>query len=246
MVLPPEEEARSELRLRRIVPPAVLLVAWLIMRSGSGFFRTFFTMWVHELGHAVAAWMCGYGAIPGPWRTIVSEGRSLGVSLLLLGALAFLGWRAHRAGVQWVVILAGCLGAAHALLLFIPVARAEALIAFSGDAGLFVLGALGVTTFFAPPGSHLHRTHLRWGFLVIGAFAWADGLHTWWAARRDPEAIPFGEIEGVGGSDPTRLMDDYGWTVGQMVSRYLLLAASTGLALAGIYAWNAWVARSRD
>jgi ABC-type sugar transport system permease subunit len=111
------------------------------------------------------------------------------------------------------------------------------LITFGGDAGMLVLGAALAATFFAPRGSHLHVSWLRWGFLVIGAVAFADAAATWWAARTDWDAIPFGEIEGVGLSDPSKLFEDHGWPVRVLVRRYLAVAAVAGLAFAAAWAW---------
>src|SRR4051794_36875891 len=66
-----------ELRLRIFAIPVALLVASLFIWSGLGHFfvRTFASMWVHETGHAVAAWLCGYLAFPGPWFTPVANER---------------------------------------------------------------------------------------------------------------------------------------------------------------------------
>jgi len=52
------------------------------------------------------------------------------------------------------------------------------------------------------------------------------------------ENIPFGEIEGVNLSDPTRLTDEYGWSVIQLVDRYLLLARVCFAALLVTYVWG--------
>src|SRR6185295_9903905 len=59
-------EARMELRLARFAVPAALIVAWAVDHTdlGAFFVRTFFGMWLHELGHAVAAWLTGYPAVP--------------------------------------------------------------------------------------------------------------------------------------------------------------------------------------
>ena len=53
-------EAELESRLRRFGIPVALVVAVLLVKTGIGhfFLRTFLSMWVHELGHAVTAWLC--------------------------------------------------------------------------------------------------------------------------------------------------------------------------------------------
>ena len=83
-------EEQLELRVRQFAIPVALAVAFLLVKTGIGHFmlRTFCSMWVHELGHAVAAWLCGYPAFPGPWLTLTAESRSPLLALLLFAALA--------------------------------------------------------------------------------------------------------------------------------------------------------------
>src|SRR5512147_1181310 len=86
------DDAHREVLARAVAPPAALLLAWALVSTGAGhaLVRTFLAMWVHELGHAVAAWWSGYGAFPGPWRTPVSAQRMPLVVMALAAALAAL------------------------------------------------------------------------------------------------------------------------------------------------------------
>ena len=111
-------EADLETRLRKYGIPVALAVAYLFVKVGVGHFllRTFLSMWVHELGHATTAWMCGYLAFPGPWLTPTANDRSPMLALLLFAALAggaFWFWRTGRRGVS---VALGCLalGRLHA------------------------------------------------------------------------------------------------------------------------------------
>jgi hypothetical protein len=61
---------------------------------------------------------------------------------------------------------------------------------------------------------------------------------TWWAARHDWDAIPFGEVEGVGLSDPSKLTDEYGWSVDLLVQRYVMLGVVCALLFSGIWLWG--------
>jgi hypothetical protein len=201
-------------------------------------------MILHELGHAVTAWWCGFAALPGLWKTLIPETRGIVLPLAIAAAevaAIYLGWRTRRfalaaaGGVLAIAQIAGTLatGPHHA----------HAAIAFGGDAGAMVLGTLLILTFFAPAESRLVTNHLRWGFLVIGAAGLVDSLATWWVARGDASAIPFGEIEGVGLSDPSKLVEDYGWSTQQIVGRYVLVGIACLVVIAGSWAYFTWKAR---
>ncbi len=234
-------DIQQERRLRQIAPIVVLLVAWLSMRqSGPWLSRVFLTMWVHELGHAVTAWLCGFAALPGAWVTMIGESRSPLVSTVLAGGLGFAAWWTWRTerrlaaiGVVAIVLLQAV------LTLALGTFKARAVIVFGGDGGLLVLGTALMLTFWVPPGNVLQRNWLRWGFLVIGAFAFMDGNHTWWTARHDSDAIMYGQQEVAGDSDPTKLTEEFFWTERQMISRYLLLSVLCWVVLAAVYLWGA-------
>jgi hypothetical protein len=117
---------------------------------------------------------------------------------------------------------------------------AQAWITFGGDGGAMVLGTLLMMGFFVPK---LREHGLRWGLLAIGAAAFVDTFATWWAARSDTDAIPFGEIEGVGLSDPSKLHDVYDWSTRMIVDRFVALGVACLVALAAVTVWQ--VLRSR-
>lgn len=250
--LPPEEptETRSERTARLVALPLALLLGVVFARSGVGHAlqRIFFGMVLHECGHALTAVLLGFPAFPLLWFTPVAEQRSTLLVLLLLAGgigLAWLGWRSERRG--WLLGGAALAGAVLVGVL-LPGRMARALIIFGGDAGALVLGAALMATFFAPEGSVFRRGGLRWGLLVIGAAGFCDVASTWFAARRDPGEIPFGQMEGVGLSDPSVLVETYGWSERVLVSRYVSLAGFCLLALGGVWFWwgvRPWLAGRR-
>jgi len=240
------EEYELEWKLRAAAVPAAFVIALAFHATSAGHFlqRTFLTMIPHELGHAVTAWWCGFAAIPGLWKTLIPETRST-VVILLVGAveagLVALGWHRQRSAL-WAA------GLALALLQFIGTStlateRAQTLITFGGDGGALVIGAALVLAFFVPPGSRLQENRVRWGLLAIGAATLVDTAATWFAARGNPDAIPFGEIEGVGLSDPSKLNEVYGWSVRQITDRYVNLATACLIVVAVGWAWAVWSAR---
>jgi hypothetical protein len=229
-----------EARLRAWAVPSALVLCWLVVKTGAGHavVRIFCSMWVHELGHAVAAWLCGYPALPGPWRTFTAESRSVLLSALMFGALAYgvvrcwtEQWRAAAAAFAALI----CAQIVCTAAMGPGVARA--FIVFAGDAGCLALGALLMSTFYAPAGSLLRRGGLRWGFLAIGAASFADAFEQWWSARGDSDRIPFGVNEGIGPSDPSVLSDSYGWSASMLVHRYVLLGCACLFGLACLHAY---------
>ncbi|OJH40675.1 hypothetical protein BON30_06930 [Cystobacter ferrugineus] len=240
------EDARDELRLRLFALPVALLGMWLIASSQTGHFllRTFLSMWLHELGHAMTAWFCGFPAIPGPWKTAVWETRTplvfAGLAFLLMG-LVFRGILLRSR--LWVA--AGALGL---LLQFAGTVlgsptTSRMLITFAGDGGNLVLGTLLMMTLYLPRESALRRGWLHWGYLIIGAASFVDAFHQWWGARTDFAMIPFGIQEGSF-SDPTVLVDQYGWDELMLIQRYTRLGLACLAVLALGYAVGLWRARA--
>jgi hypothetical protein len=246
---PPMRGPLREWQLRAVVVPACLALAWLIHLSPTGRFlqRTFLSMPVHELGHAVTGWFCGFSAVPGLWKTMIPETRGAFPVLLFGAACGGLGWVGWRFQRRWMLALAAAL-AALALYgrLGLSTSKAQQLITFGGDGGGLVLGALLMGLFFVDPDARLARSGLRWGFAVIGAVAFVDCYATWWTARHDPDVIPFGEIEGVGQSDPSKLTDQWGWTAHQLITRDVNLGLVCLVALAAVYGYATWRARRDD
>jgi hypothetical protein len=236
----PEDDARLERWLRGLAPPLALGLMFLVVRgdSGRGLASIFSAMWLHELGHAIAGWLCGFAALPGPWKTAIPEERSAIFSVLFVVGLlagAVYAWWVERP--RLAIALALFAEVPVVLTLGLSVRRAQAFILFAGDGGALVLGGALVATFWASPRSKLYRGWLRWGFLVLGAASFATTFSLWWRARRDPDVIPFGEIDGVGDSDPSRLVDAHGWSVHGLVSSYVTLGVTVLLML--VVAWIA-------
>ena len=201
--------------------------------------RIVFGMPIHELGHAVSAWLCGYLAVPTLWKTLIPDSRGFVAPLALAAALVTMMVRAWRAEKTALVVLGAALLAVQAIgTLGVRASTAEMLVVFGGDGLGIVLAAALMASFFFGKGTQLYKGSLRWGFLAIGAAAFVDMSATWWAALGNAGAIPFGENEGTGLSDPLRLLEQYHWSEEAIVRRYVAVSAASLLALSSVYAWG--------
>ena len=243
-----EDDAATEKRIRAWAIPVALAGAFLATSTGPGraLVRIFFGMWLHELGHAVAAWLCGFVAVPGPWRTLTGSARSPLFVALVSAALIYAVVRSWTAGRRGAAIAAAFVLFLQIGCTLLPSARtAQAFIVFSGDGGCLVLGTLLMASLYAPAEGAIRRNWLRWGFLVIGAGGFADAFEQWLSARTDPDRIPFGMNEGVGPSDPSVLSDVHGWSASLLVHRYVALGCVCLAALAFLYLLALRRARTR-
>jgi len=200
---------------------------------------------VHELGHAASAWLCGHWAVPFLWKTAWGEERGLVTPLILLGGFSFLIYLG-RAKEQTILIILGAAGiAAQAVgTLLLKPKVAISMIVFGGDGMGMVIATGLMASFFFGKDTQLYKGSLRWGFVVIGAAAFVDLSATWFASLSDFARVPFGEQEGGLLSDATRLVDEHDWETRSMIRRHVGVALSCLGALAAVYGWGLWQARS--
>lgn len=240
-------ESPREWKLRAGALPTAIVLALMFHSCDTGHFvqRSALSMPLHELGHAVTGWFCGFAAVPSLWKTLIPESRSVLVPAVLAAGNAFLVWRGWTSQRTWMCVVGLALGALQLVAYTSRADTAAVAFTFGGDAGAMVLGTLLMLTFFVGPGSRLRAGGLRFGLLAIGAAGFVDAFATWWTARHDPSVIPFGEIEGVGLSDPSKLTEVFGWSQAQVVDRYVTLGTLCLLVLAVVWLWQTLAARPR-
>ena len=107
--LPTLDDPAFELKLCLAAIPCALLaaLAWHAFGLGHALQRIFLSMPVHELGHAVMAWFCGFAAIPTVWKTITPETRGPIFPLLMLALIGYGIYRAHAAGRRDLMAVLG-------------------------------------------------------------------------------------------------------------------------------------------
>jgi hypothetical protein len=226
-------DAVRELKGRILALPLALILACLVASTGLRIAAAMLAMVLHESGHAIAAWLTGRWAVPLLWVTLHGEERSWWIVLGLTAAIVFGGFQAWKAERWDWVVAAGAVVILQLIVLCLP---AGALIVFCGDGGAMVLATVLMTTFYAPRESALSKNWgLRCGLLVIGALSFMHVFLSWTGRFED---IPFGEIEGVNLSDPSLLTEMYGWSVTQLVDRYVHLGTVCLVVLLGLYVWG--------
>jgi hypothetical protein len=242
------DDPQTEFWFSAAAIPAMLLIAiaFQSMEWGRWFQRLLFTMPVHELGHAVTAWLCGFGAIPTVWVTITMEERGFVAPAAVFAAVAWVLYRGWQLESRPLLAAGGLVLLLQAILtLGIKEHTARSLITFGGDGVGLVLAILLMGSFFFGKGTQLYKGSLRWGFVAIGAGAFVDINATWWLARRDPSEIPFTTRDNGMESDALKLVNEFGWSEAALVNRHILACLACMAVLALVYAWGVRRAWSR-
>jgi len=229
-------DARKELKYRALALPLALLVARLVVGTGLRVAVRMLTMVLHESGHAITSLLTGRWAVPMLWVTYHGEQRSFMVVLAVTAAIGFGGYKAWAAQRWAWVVAAGVVFMVQLLCLTVWRYYAECFIIFFGDGGALVLATILMAMFYIDHESALYKNWgMRWAFLAIGALTFMDVYLTWTGPF---EEIPLGELEGVNLSDPSLLMEMYGWSILLVVDRYIRLARICLFALAVVYVWG--------
>lgn len=230
-----QQKAKNEFRCRIFALPGALLLGWLL-NLALPTITAFLAMWLHEFGHAIAAWFCGYAAFPTAWITMIPDERGRWISVVL-GAATIAGgyfafrlqrwfWVAASAGVLALFVLGNLQTESHARLLF----------TFWGEGGAYALSTVLMLSFYARAESPITRNQVRWGLLVLGAIAFWS-VYSRWAGGFENIAQFLEDTDSRGiPSDMRVLTLVYGWTIHTLIQSYRNLGHACLLVLAGAYA----------
>jgi hypothetical protein len=249
-VVTPRDPADDEFVLLRFdnwkvntfVPPLLLALVWLVHQTPLKFFLQGFHVWMHEFGHATAAWLCGFRALPLPlgWtpvEPVYSPFVYWGL-LLLFGILFVAGAKERKV---WPMIAALLLaGLQYYMTWRMPEHRQEFWWgAFGGVGGEFYLSTLFMMSFWVQLPEKFKWGGCRYVFFLIGATAFLNIWIFWGDVYRGIEEIPFGSMihgEEDAGGDMNKLTDDYGWKKFTIRRTYWLLGWWCWLALGVMWA----------
>ncbi len=228
-------KANLEFKCRLFALPGALVIGWL-MNKAMPMLTYFLAMWLHESGHAITAWFCGYAAFPTAWITLIPDERGRWISIVLGAAAGVGGYFAFRlerwfwAGMSAAVLVLFVLGnlqtEAHARLLF----------TFWGEGGAYVLSTILMLTFYARPDAPITHSQVRWGLLILGAMAFWS-VYSRWSGGFENIAQFLEDTDDRGIPSDMRVLNlVYGWSTYTLINNYRLLGHACLAVLAGAYA----------
>lgn len=224
-------------RVNTFVPPLLLALVLLVNLSPLKFLLTGFHIWMHEFGHATAAWLCGFRATPLPFGwTPVEPVYSPFVywGLLLLFAILF------AAGVKerkvWSILAALAFAGLQYYMTWKMTEHRQEFWwgAFGGVGGEFYLSTLFMMFFWVQLPEKFRWGACRYVLFLIGATSFLNIWLRWRDVYTGLEEIPFGSMingEEDQGGDMNKLMDGYGWKKFDIRRNYLLLGYGCWAAL---------------
>lgn len=223
-------------RVNVFLPPLLLALVLLVNLSPLKFLLTGFHVWMHEFGHATAAWLCGFRATPLPfgWTPVEPVYSSFVYwGLLLLFVILFVAGARERK--IWPMIAALVLAGLQFYMTWkMPAHRQEFWWgAFGGVGGEFYLSTLFMAFFWVQLPDKFKWGACRYVFFLIGATAFLNIWLRWRDVYHAVEEIPFGSMingEDDQGGDMNKLMDAYGWKKVDIRRNYWFLG------------WGCWAA----
>lgn len=235
---PSVTDAQLEYKFCLFALPLMLVIGLLFNSSemGAAIQRIWLTMPVHELGHALTAWLTGYDAIPVLWMTITyTDSPGFIAPLLLFAGILALGRYALIHNNKLGLILVGILLVLQFIGTFIlSPATSDMLIIFGGDGMGIIIATLLMSSFYYGKDTGLYKGSLRWGFLMIGAAAFVDIYMVWFNSLGDVSQVPYGTTGGRF-TDSYRLVEDYDWSFKQLINRYFYLGNLCIFVLCVVY-----------
>lgn len=220
--------------------PVVIVLAWILNLTPLNFLMRGFHIWMHEFGHATAAWMTGRKATPLPigWTPIQDEYSHFvyfGV-LLLMGILFVAGWKERKI---WPMLIALVVAALQFQLTWnTPLYRQEFWWTFCGVGGEFYLSALFIVAFYVQFPEKFQWGFCRWIFLFIGVSSLLNIYLFWGRVYDGLEDIPMGSLvngEDDANGDMNILMTEYGWSHSMIRRTFHNLGNACLIGIAMVY-----------
>jgi hypothetical protein len=190
---------------------------------------------IHELGHAVTAWMLGHFAIP-IGAIVPTAGMTIGgreshwwMYVLLFSALSYLTYNSYNKKVPFLLALSIIIAFLSVYLsIKLNPDQQNTLIAFGGIGGEFLLSTVLILSFYHPLFEKMRWDFFRYPFFIMGCFCFVEACTVWWNIKSRLSKIPYGSgISAEGAADSDGDMNKLvaaGWTEEYIISKYILLA----------------------
>lgn len=241
-------------RMNFLALPLAFLFAGLckLLQFPEMIFWYFFSIPVHEIGHAIAAWLGGRFAIPigvvvpmAAFTTISAE-RSIFVYLVLVGGLGFFGRYCYQKGYRFPALVSGGFILIATYLTWVASQDFSRMIAiYGGVGGEFVLSTLLVVGFYYRLPDRVRWDFFRMFFLLVGSYVFVSVFYKWIEISRGVSALPSGSFLGGradANGDMDRLQQIYGWTAPELVQHFNGLGKICLLMMIGHYVFFLWKA----
>lgn len=237
----------DSLKLNLLALPICFLAVWGLSRAP--LFRVmlfaFCQIPFHEMGHAVAAWLCGRWAfpvgaiIPFVAYTYGGHERSWSFFLVFQGALLWLSMMFARLGLgslRWLPLAVG--GVAIGMTWMMPVEKGKMLFLYGGIGGEFVLSTLLICLFYYRLPYCLRWDFFRFPALIFGVSCFSSAFEMWREIQAGTRPLPRGTML-VGRTDSNgdidRLLSEFQWTEPELIANLNRLGVLCGIIILAHY-----------
>ena len=249
-----EAETGDDVQGERLIVPAALVIAFAIIAGWRDYSLISLPLWVstlvpHELGHALAGWMCGRVYIPTPIMAVTFYDHftwwfALPAAAALIGGI----WRSVRLRCYFLMMLLDVVLVTGAFLCVALTERQQtAVILFAGQAGEALLAVIFVLAFTVRMPRWMRWSRNRYFFLSIGSLSFANSVLIWFGAGRS--TLRMGSVmdwanalssDGKSTGDLDLLITDFGCSPQTLILQYQLVVAASALILLVGYLITSW------
>ena len=201
-------------------------------------------IFVHELGHAVPAWLSSRAALPLPCGfTFWMQDRSVFTGLSMAFLIGLFCYRSFQEGRKVALGVGIFLALLFLLFTFgLSWRTTEAIILFNGVAGELWISTFLIAAFFMRFPDNMRWDFFRIFLLALAVPSWVGAQRLWWRVRVGEQKMPFGSmwssLTGDGGGDLNRLVAEHGFTADELRDDYLLVSGICAALLACVFAWR--------
>jgi hypothetical protein len=221
--------------IRLLSLPITFISAYAVLKTNLLYLFTYFSVWVHEFGHAMMSWISGIKATPlsfglaGMTFTSIEE-RSFFVFICFIFLNLLVLKNAKRDKTPYLNFIVIPLLIFSMVMFFLASDKkiGEMIIA-AGFGGEIIISLFMIISFyFRFPGKNQWNYFLRWPILFIGFFTLMKTTSGWIEVHRSNSLHPFGAnfsedaVLGIPG-DLYLLMNDFDWGLSKFKKIYYSL-----------------------